>query len=44
MDLEFINIRLTKFMRENGKMIKNMDKESLYGGMGLNMKVILKMI
>ena len=44
MDLEFINIRLTKFMREIGKMIKYMDKESLYGVMGINMKVNFKII
>ena len=44
MDLEFINMQMGIFMKEIGKMIKNMDKESLYGVMGINLKVIMKMI
>ena len=44
MDLEFINMQMEIFMKEIGKMIKYMDKESLYGVMVVNMKVIMKMI
>ena len=30
MDLEFINMQMVIFMKEIGKIGKNMDKESLY--------------
>ena len=44
MDLEFLNMQMVIFMKEIGKMIKNMEKENLYGFMVINMKVIMKMI
>ena len=37
-------MQMAIFMKEIGKMIKCMDKESLFGVVGVNMKVILKMI
>ena len=37
-------MQMAIFMKEIGKMIINMDKESLYGVVGVNMKVIIKMI
>ena len=37
-------MQMVIFMKEIGKIGKNMDKESLYGVMVVNMKVIMKMI
>ena len=37
-------MQMVIFMKEIGKIGKNMDKESLYGVMGINMKVIMKII
>ena len=44
MDLEFINMQMAIFIKEIGKIINHMQKESLYGVMGINMKEIMKMV